>query len=490
MSVVSSPLLRHRTGYWSGAFQRVEAAMFDVVDPATGQAIAALPMLSGPHALDALSAAARALAADVPDLPTRRRWLTEIAGAHLEHIDSLAAIITAENGKPIREAEGEVRYAASFYADAAQRLDILAPRTLPSRPRGCTWRVHARPAGVAGLITPFNFPLAMLAKKLSGAVAAGCPSVCKPAEKTPLSVVALFHLLDAMDLPPGFVNLVFGEPEPIGRAICEHPAVRVVSFTGSTKVGQWLAATCAPHMKRLALELGGNAPFVVFADADLDHAAEQLLANKMRASGQTCVCSNRVLVDEQVRDAFVERVQARVAGLVTGPGSDPRTDVGPLVDHRALQKVQAHVEDALAHGARLVAGGGRPALPPELAGSFIEPTILVGATPQMACFREETFGPLIAVGTFSSEEQAVRMAADTHYGLAAYLFSADLDRLERVAAQLRFGHVGLNVAAGPTPEAPFGGMRMSGLGREGGDEGILEFVEWQTTPTPAGPTIG
>lgn len=481
MTELTSPLLERRTGYWDGAFQPVDVPTFDVRDPATTDVIARLPRMGAAEATLAIASGFRAFEAGAPALATRRRTLLAIADAHETHADELARIITAENGKPHGEALGEVRYAAAFYREAERHVDRLAPRTLEERPRGLTWRVHARPAGVAALITPFNFPLAMLAKKLSAALAAGCPVVVKPAEKTPLAAVALFSLLARLDLPPGTVNLVFGDPQPIGQALCAHPDVRVISFTGSTAVGQWLAAACAPYMKRLSLELGGNAPFLVFADADLDHAADQLLNNKLRSAGQTCVCANRVLVDADVVEAFADRVAQRVGALRVGPGADPASNVGPLIDRAAFDKVQRHIRDALDRGARALFGGVIDP-PADGAGAFHPPTVLTGVPPDALAAHEETFGPLIAITAFSTEEEALSLAAATRYGLAAYAFSADPERLERVAARLRFGHVGLNSASGPTPEAPFGGMRMSGVGREGGEEGMLEYVEWQTTP--------
>lgn len=481
MTPLDSPLLAATGGYWDGQFHAPIGDTLTVTDPATYEAIATLPRMGAEHATLAAAAAARALAAGPPDLERRKRALLAIADAHDANCDELARIITAENGKPLAEAAGEVRYAAGFYRDAVRHVDALAPRTLAEQPRGCTWRVHARPAGVAALITPFNFPLAMLAKKLSAAIAAGCPVVVKPAEKTPLSAIALFGLLHRLELPPGTLNLVYGDAPAIGRVLCEHPAVRIVSFTGSTAVGQWLAAACAPHMKRLSLELGGNAPFVVFADADLDHAAEQLVANKFRCSGQTCVCTNRVLVEASVSEAFVARVAKRVAALTLGPGMAVGTDVGPLIDRGAFDKVSRHVKDAVERGARVVVGGvTAPAA--DGGGAFFPPTVLSGVTAEAMASQEETFGPLIAVGTFTGEAEGIARADDTVYGLAAYVFSADRARLERVAQALHFGHVGLNTATGPTPEAPFGGMRMSGIGREGGEQGVHEYVEWQTTP--------
>lgn len=476
--MIESELLPHIAGYWDGRFQSVEgAATFEVLNPANGERLARVPELGGSHA-EAAVAAADAAMAEPPDLPARAAMLRRIAATLTEHREELARIITLENGKPIGESRAEVEYSAAFYEDAAGRIAALAPQTLEARPRGFVWRVHHRPAGVAGLITPWNFPLGMLAKKLSGALAAGCSAVVKPAEKTPLSCLAFFTLLDRLGLPPGQCNLVFGDAPAIGDVFCKDRRVRVVSFTGSTPVGRLLSAQCAPHIKRIALELGGNAPFVVFADADLEHAAEQVLANKFRCAGQTCVCTNRVLVEASAQEAFTAAVATRVGALRVGSGLEPDNDVGPLIDAQSFAKVRGLVDDALSKGARAVVGGR----PDASESRFFPPTVLTGITTDMACGREEIFGPVVPISTFEGEEEATIAANDTEYGLAAYIFTADNARAQRVAARLHFGHVGINTATGPTPEAPFGGMRQSGLGREGGMEGILEFIELQTIP--------
>ncbi len=487
--MIASPLLPHLTGSWGGTSRPAsDARTFDVVDPATGAVLARLPEYGAAAATQAVDAAVAALDAE-PDAPTRRRWLLGHAEQLVAERDELARIITAENGKPLAEARGEVEYAAGFYREAARQLDRLEVFEPPERPRSLRWQIHHRRAGVAALITPWNFPVAMLAKKLAGALAAGCPAVVKPSELTPLSAIAVFTLLERLDLPPGMVNLVFGRAAEIGAVLCARPEVRVLSFTGSTGVGRLLAAQCAPTLKRLSLELGGNAPFVVFEDADLDRAADALMANKFRCAGQTCVCSNRVLVHQDVHDAFVARVAERVGALQVGPGDRPGVQIGPLIDRRGWAKVRDHVADAVAGGARVVVGGG-PALAAvavhggqaEGASCFYPPTVLVDVRAGMRCQVEETFGPIVAVRRFADEAEAIRLANDTEYGLAAYLFSGDPARLQGVAARLHFGHVGLNTAAGPTPELPFGGMEQSGLGREGGLEGLLEFIELQTCP--------
>jgi succinate-semialdehyde dehydrogenase/glutarate-semialdehyde dehydrogenase len=404
--------------------------------------------------------------------------LTEIAAGLLGHKEELARIITLEHGKPLKEGVVEVEYSAGFFTFFARSLDRIRPELLPERPRNLRWQVHHRPAGVAGLITPWNFPLAMLAKKLAPALGAGCGIVTKPASQTPLTAIALYELMHRIGLPAGRVNLVTGKAGPIGKVLCRHPAVRVISFTGSTEVGKLLAEGAAPYLKRMALELGGNAPFIVFDDADADQAAEALMANKFRAGGQTCVCTNRVYVQAGIAERFSRAVADRTARLKVGDGLSADTDIGPLIDRNGFDKVAAHVADALRRGAtRLV--GSDPPRPANDWAAFYPPTVLTGVTPEMLVCREETFGPVVAISRFSGELQVVELANSTPYGLAAYVFTCDAARAERVIARLRFGHVGLNTGTGPAPEAPFGGMKESGFGREGGIEGLLEFCETQ-----------
>ncbi|MGK0358396.1 MAG: succinate-semialdehyde dehydrogenase/glutarate-semialdehyde dehydrogenase [Bradymonadia bacterium] len=479
------PLLSQVGGYLDGRFFTPEGAAFDVRNPATGEVIAGLTSCGAAETDAAIEAADRALMRGEVAQSERIGWLEAIAAAHTENREQLARIITLENGKPLAEALGEVDYAAAFYREAVLQIGALQPEVLERTPKAHRWTTHRRPAGVIGVITPWNFPLAMLAKKVAGALAAGAPMVIKPAEATPLSCIALFRMLHDVGVPPGMANLVFGDAPAIGERLCAHPAVRVISFTGSTRVGKLLSAQAAPYVKRMALELGGNAPYLVFADADLDHAADQLLPNKFRCSGQTCVCTNRVYVHASVADAFVERMRTRMAALQVGSGFDAATKIGPLIDRGGFAKVKRLVEDAISKGARVVIGGA-PDVPPEDGAMFYPATLLDGVTAEMNCVREETFGPVLPIVRFETEDEAVRAANDTDYGLAAYFFTADAARCERVAAQLRFGHVGVNSGTGPTPEAPFGGMKQSGLGREGGAEGLLEFVELQTTAAPLG----
>jgi succinate-semialdehyde dehydrogenase/glutarate-semialdehyde dehydrogenase len=454
-------------GAWADAASGKTLA---VTDPATGEELARVPDMDGADTTRAVEAADRCFARGAAPPETRGAWLRGVGDAIRGHRRELGRIITLENGKPLDQGVGEADYAAGFFHVTAGNLGAIASRTLAERPRDHAWTVHHRPAGVAALITPWNFPLAMAAKKLSAALAAGCPVVVKPSEITPLSMIALFTLLERAGLPPGMANLVTGMPEPIGRVLCEHPAVRVLSFTGAT----------ADSVKRLALELGGNAPFIVFEDADLDAAVDHLIQNKFRGSGQTCVCANRILVQRPVIEPFTAAVADRVRRLRTGPGLEEGVDVGPLINRAGYDKVRRHLSDALAKGAVQIASGPLPPNPGT--GLYFPPTVIRGVTPDMACAREETFGPLIPIMEFATEEDAVRESNATEYGLAAYLFTADRARAERVIAGLRFGHVGHNTGTGPAPQAPFGGMKQSGIGREGGIEGILEFVEMQTVP--------
>jgi succinate-semialdehyde dehydrogenase/glutarate-semialdehyde dehydrogenase len=489
--MIESPLLANLGGYiggeWVGA---TSGATFAVINPATGEQLAAVPEMGATETTAAVEAASRALD-DRTSAEQRRDWLNLIHDGLLEHKQELARIITLEHGKPLKESVGEVEYSAGFFDFFARQLGHLEPETLPERIRGCRWVLHRRPAGVAGLIAPWNFPLAMMAKKIAPAIGAGCSVVVKPASLTPLTAIAFFAVAQRAGLTAGLrhdraataaqagrLNLVMGKSGPIGDVLCRHPGVRVISFTGSTEVGRLLIAKTAPHVKRLALELGGNAPFIVFEDADIEAAADGLVANKFRAAGQTCVCTNRVYADRRVIDSFTQAVAERVRRLRVGDGLAPDTDVGPLIDRAGFDKVAEHVRDALRRGARRIVGDDPPR-PEHDWGAFYPPTVLLGVTPEMLVCREETFGPVVAIGTFDDERQVIELANSTDYGLAAYVFTRDAERADRVIAQLRFGHVGLNTGTGPTSEAPFGGMKQSGFGREGGVEGLLEFCETQ-----------
>ncbi len=480
--MLQSPLLKNINGYINGRWCGADSGKtMPVNNPATGETIATVPVMDSVETDRAIEAAAQALA-NPSSIDQRSQWLGRLADLITENRVELGRIITHEHGKPWKEAQGESDYAASFFRYYSTVVDHLRPTQLPDRPRNHSWTVHYRPAGVVALVTPWNFPLAMLAKKFSAALAADCACVVKPSSKTPLSMVALFELIRQIGLPPGKANLILGPAGPISDALCEHPAVRVISFTGSTSVGKKLMAATAPHLKRLSLELGGNAPFIVFDDADVDHAVDHFMSNKFRGAGQTCVCANRLYVQHAIADKFARELASRATALKVGNGMDDGVEMGPLIDRSAYEKVSEHVRDAIARGATRIAGDEPH--PANDGGSFFPPTVLRGVTKEMLCVKNETFGPLAPIIEFDTESEVIDAANSTQYGLAAYVFTSDEDRAQRVIARLSFGHVGLNTGSGPTAEAPFGGMKQSGFGREGGLEGLHDFVETQTVPRP------
>lgn len=477
--MIESHLLQHVAGYVAGRWtSATDGKTLPVVNPATGELLADVPDMAGTETTAAVAAAEGAWRT-APSPEQRRGWLMGIHDALLLEKDEVARIITLEQGKPLKESVVEVEYAAGFFKYFASILDHLAPRVLLERIRSAAWTIHHRPAGVAALITPWNFPLAMLAKKLAPAIAAGCGIVVKPADLTPLTSIALWHLLERLHLPAGLVNLVVGRPAPIGQVLCTDPAVRLISFTGSTEVGRFLIAQTAQHVKRLALELGGNAPFIVMEDADLAPAVDALMANKFRCAGQTCVCANRVLVHRAIAADFTRAVAGKVAALRVGNGLNQTTDIGPLINSASVAKVRRHVNDAMSRGAAQVAVAPLDDRT-SAGGSFYAPVVLGSVPRDAVMLQEETFGPVVAISAFENEAEAIELANNTVFGLAAYLFTPDDACIARMTAQLRFGHVGVNTATGPTPEAPFGGMKQSGFGREGGIEGLLEFTDPQT----------
>lgn len=483
--MISSPLIPMAGGYIDGHWCGADGGQtFRVINPATGELLADVARMGASETIRAIEAADKAMAR-TPDIAQRREWLERIAAALKKNRDEIGRILCLEHGKPWQEGKAEADYAAGFFSYCAAHIDHLKPRILEGRPRDCEWRVFYRPAGVVGLIVPWNFPIGMIAKKLSAALAAGCASIIKPASKTPLTMIALFALLEQeVRLPAGWANLVPGSAGAIADALLGHPEVAVISFTGSTEVGKELIVKSAAQVKRVALELGGNAPYIVFADADLDKAVEQLMANKFRGSGQTCVCANRILVERSVAPEFAARLAKRVNALRLGNGLEESTDIGPLVDRAGYEKVRHHLNDALSRGARLVAGAAPPPLDKEW-GGFFPPTVITGVDRSMACWHEETFGPLVPIAEFEDEADALAKANDTEYGLAAYVFTRDAVRAQRLVEVLRFQHVAWNTGTGPTPEAPFGGMKQSGYGREGGIEGLFEFADVKTSPVGA-----
>ncbi|TAK52729.1 MAG: NAD-dependent succinate-semialdehyde dehydrogenase, partial [Gammaproteobacteria bacterium] len=398
-----------------------------------------------------------------------RRWYELIVA----HADDLAMLMTAEQGKPLAEARGEVLYAASFVEWFAEEARRIYGDVIPGHQADKRILVLRQPVGVVAAITPWNFPSAMITRKVAPALAAGCTVVCKPATQTPYSALALAELGVRAGLPRGIFNVITGPAGPIGGVLTRDPRVRKLSFTGSTEVGKRLMAECAGTLKKLSLELGGNAPFIVFDDADLDAAVAGAITSKYRNTGQTCVCANRLLVQSGVHDAFVTKLVAAVRALRIGDGLAGATDQGPLIDAAALAKVEEHVADAVGKGAVVAAGGRRHAL----GGTFYEPTVLTGVTTAMQVAREETFGPVAPIFRFETEAEAIALANDTEFGLASYLYTRDLARSWRVSEALEYGIVGLNTGLISTAVAPFGGIKESGTGREGSKYGILDFTE-------------
>ena len=381
--------------------------------------------------------------------------------------------MTAEQGKPLAEARGEVAYGASFVEWFAEEAKRVYGETIPPFKKGGRIIVHRQPIGVVGAITPWNFPLAMITRKVAPALAVGCTVVVKPAPDTPLSALALAALAQEAGFPDGVLNVITGDAEAIGKELTSNPLVRAITFTGSTRVGKILMEQCASTVKKVSLELGGNAPFIVFDDADLDKAVEGAIASKFRNMGQTCVCANRILVQDGVYDAFAAKLADRVSKMKVGPGDEEGVVQGPLINQAGLAKVEAHVSDALAKGARAITGGKRHAL----GHTFFEPTVLIDASAGMRLAAEETFGPVAPLFRFKEEEEAIRFANGTPYGLAAYFYSRDVARVWRVTEKLEFGIVGVNEGIVATEVAPFGGVKESGLGREGSRHGLDEFLE-------------
>ncbi|MBK0031300.1 NAD-dependent succinate-semialdehyde dehydrogenase [Erwinia sp. S43] len=470
----NSALLRDRcliNGEWIPASDGRE---IEVDNPASGKIIARVPSLTGSEAESAIAAAKAALPgwsrlAAKDRTAILRRWFTLI----VENADDLAALMTAEQGKPLAEAKGEALYAASFVEWFAEEAKRVYGETVPAPGTDKRIIVMKQPIGVCAAITPWNFPAAMITRKAAPALAAGCTMIVKPAEQTPLTALALGVLAEQAGIPAGVFQVITGDAKEIGGVLTASDTVRKLSFTGSTEVGRILMAQSAPTIKKLSLELGGNAPFIVFDDADLDAAVEGALASKYRNAGQTCVCSNRIYVQSGVYDAFAEKLVARVAALQVGEGHQPGVTIGPLIDASAVEKVEDHIADALAKGAKLLIGGQRHAL----GATFYQPTVLAEATQQMKIAREETFGPVAPLFRFETEEEVIAMANDTEFGLAAYFYTENVRRTWRVAEALEYGMVGHNSGLISNEVAPFGGVKQSGLGREGSHHGIDEYLE-------------
>ncbi|RDV00488.1 NAD-dependent succinate-semialdehyde dehydrogenase [Trinickia dinghuensis] len=447
---------------------------YAVVDPASGQPLAQVARAGARETLQAVAAASRAFGTWRETTAAERAAVIRRWGElMLAHRDDLARIMTAEQGKPFAEAQGEVGYAASFLTWFAEEARRAYGDIIPAPKQGARIVVTKEPVGVVGAITPWNFPLAMVTRKAGPALAAGCTMVLKPSEETPLSALALAVLAKQAGVPPGVFNVVSGDAPAIGDTMMASKAIRKISFTGSTRVGKLLMRAAADSVKKVSLELGGNAPFIVFDDADLDAAVTGAMASKFRNTGQTCVCVNRFFVQSSVHDAFVEKLVQAVRGLKVANGMEPGATQGPLINRAALRKVEAHVADACEKGGTVLCGGR----PHALGGTFYEPTVIVGAHGGMALAHEETFGPVAAVFRFDTEEEVIQAANDTDYGLSAYFYARDIGRVWRVGQALESGMVGINEGIVSTEVAPFGGVKESGLGREGSKYGLDEYFE-------------
>ena len=458
-------------GEWRNAKDR---SKISVDDPATGLTIGTVPCMGMEETRDAIHAANNALPAwrsraAQERAAILRKWFELM----MHHQDDLARIMTIEQGKVLAESRGEIAYAASFLEWFSEEAKRVYGDTIPAPTADRRIIVLKQPIGVCAAITPCNFPSAMITRKAGAALAAGCTMVLKPASSTPYSALALAELAHRAGLPKGVFNVVTGKAGPIGTELATNPIVRKLSFTGSTEVGKILLGQAATTVKKCSMELGGNAPFIVFDDADIDLAVKGAMFSKFRNSGQTCVCSNRILVQDGVYDVFADKLVKAVSQMKVGNGLDDGVTLGPLIDTNAVSKVEAHIEDALTKGAKLLFGGKRCAPP----GTFFEPTVIGDATPAMAVAKEETFGPLAALFRFSTEADAIRMANDTEFGLASYFCSRDINRVLRVAEALEYGMVGINEGAISNASAPFGGVKESGLGREGSKYGIEDYLE-------------
>ncbi len=478
LSLLHDPSLLKTDALINGAWYKGNSR-FDVTNPATGEKLADVANLGAIETEAAIAAANSAWQGWKQKTAKERsiilrRWFDLL----MQNQDDLARLMTAEQGKPLAEAQGEVAYGASFVEWFAEEAKRVNGETLPHFDNNRRLMVIKQPIGVCAAITPWNFPLAMMTRKVAPALAAGCTVVIKPAELTPLTALAAAELAMRAGIPAGVLNVLTGDSDnsiAIGKVLCASPVVRHLSFTGSTEVGRILLAQSAPTVKKVALELGGNAPFIVFDDADVDSAVEGAFASKYRNAGQTCVCSNRIYVQSGVYEAFVEKFAAKVATAKVGNGFEEGVNQGPLIEEAALQKVELHVQDALAKGARLVQGGKRVAGLKN--GLFFEPTVVADATAEMLCAQEETFGPFAPIFRFETEQEAIDAANHTEFGLASYFYSRDIGRIYRVAEALEYGMVGINVGILATEHVPFGGVKQSGLGREGSHFGMDDYVE-------------
>lgn len=472
---LKDPSLFRQQAHIDGAWLDADNGQtIDVTNPATTMVLGSVPKMGIAETRRAIEAAERALpgwrALTAKERAGKlRRWFELL----LEHQDDLGRLMTAEQGKPLPESRGEIAYAASYIEWFAEEAKRVYGDTIPGHQADKRILVIKQPIGVTAAITPWNFPAAMITRKAGPALAAGCTMVVKPASQTPFTALALMLLAERAGIPAGVLNVVTGSAGEVGGELTSNPAVRKLSFTGSTEIGRQLMAECARDIKKVSLELGGNAPFIVFDDADLDAAVEGALISKYRNNGQTCVCANRLYIQDGVYDAFVEKLKVAVAGLQVGHGVGEGITTGPLIDDKAVAKIQEHIADAVGKGARVAAGGK----PHSLGGSFFEPTILIDVPKTALVAKEETFGPLAPLFRFKDEAEVIAMANDTEFGLASYFFARDLSRVFRVAEALEYGMVGINTGLISTEVAPFGGVKASGLGREGSRYGIEDYLE-------------
>ena len=476
LKLTDSDLLRQQAlfaGRWQDAHQ---GATLPVIDPATGETLATIPALGRTETEQAIAYAETVrISWGKTTNASRAALLEKWHQLIVEHADDLAIIMTAEQGKPLAEARGEVLYGASFVKWFAEEARRIYGDTIPAPSEDRRILVLKQPVGVTAAITPWNFPIAMITRKVAPALAAGCPIIVKPSELTPLSALALAVLAERAGFPSGVLQVLTGLPTEIGASLTESRTVRKISFTGSTRIGQLLMQQSANSIKRLSLELGGNAPLIVFDDADIEIAVAGVMLSKFRNAGQTCVCANRILVQRSIYPRFTARLLEAVATLKVGDGFAPDSTIGPLINSRAVEKVNGHIDDALSHGATLLTGGISQGN-----GTFVQPTVLGEVTSSMRIAHEETFGPVAPLFIFDDEEEAIAMANDTPYGLGAYFFTENIRRAWRVAEALEFGMVGFNTGAISLEVAPFGGVKLSGIGREGSRYGIDEYLEQKT----------
>lgn len=469
-----STLLRQEN-YINGEWVLAKSnATLEVINPATGQVVGSVPALTAEETRIAIESAYAAMPSWRSMVAKERSLIVRrIADLMLENIDDLATILTAEQGKPFLESKGEIVYSAGFLEWFAEEGRRVYGETIPAHVPNRRIIVEKEPIGVFAAITPWNFPSAMITRKAGPGWAAGCTGVIRPASQTPFSALALAVLAERAGMPPGVCNVITGPASTTGAELTQNPLVRKLSFTGSTEVGRVLLAQCAPTIKKTSMELGGNAPFIVFDDADLDEAVIGVLGSKFRNTGQTCVCANRIFVQAGVYDAFTEKLRIAVEKLEVGDGMEPGVSQGPLINKAGVEKVEEHISDALIKGARIVTGGKRHSR----GGNFFEPTILADVSRDAMIFREETFGPVAPLFRFESEEEVIQLANDTPFGLASYFYARDVGRIFRVSSALEYGIVGVNEGLISTPEVPFGGIKESGLGREGSRHGIEDYLE-------------